>query len=52
MTAAGLITAAGARRLWAAQALTAGEPDTVVFNAKVYPVEPGASRAEAIAVRV
>jgi predicted amidohydrolase YtcJ len=51
LTGAGLLAAAGARRLWAAQTLASNEPDTVVFNARVYTVEPGMSRAEAFAVK-
>jgi len=51
LTGAGLLAAVGARRLWAAQTLASDEPDTVVFNARVYTVEPGMSRAEAFAVK-
>lgn len=45
---AGLLCA-GSRSLWA-QALAAGAPDTVIVNARIYTVEPGAPRAEACAV--
>ncbi|MDB6009334.1 MAG: Amidohydrolase 3 [Gammaproteobacteria bacterium] len=53
MTGAGLATALSARRLWAQNMAASGyaEPDAVVFNAKVYTVEPGAPRAEAFAVK-
>ena len=51
LTGAGLLAAVGARRLWAAQTLASDEPDTVVFNARVYTVELGMSRAEAFAVK-
>jgi predicted amidohydrolase YtcJ len=51
LTGAGLLAAAGARRLRAAQTLASNEPDTVIFNARVYTVEPGMSRAEAFAVK-
>lgn len=51
LAGAGLFAAAGGRRLWAAQALAANEPDTVIFNARVYTVEPGMSPAEAFAVK-
>ena len=53
MTGAGLATALSARRLWAQDMAASGyaEPDAVVFNAKVYTVEPGAPRAEAFAVK-
>jgi predicted amidohydrolase YtcJ len=50
-TGAGAIAAVGARRLRAAELLATSEPDSVVFNAKVYTVEPGANRAEAFAVK-
>jgi predicted amidohydrolase YtcJ len=53
MAGAGLATALSTRRLWAQDMATSGyaEPDAVVFNAKVYTVEPGARRAEAFAVK-
>jgi predicted amidohydrolase YtcJ len=51
LAGAGLLAAAGTRRLWAAQALASNEPDVVVFNARVYTVEPGMNRAEAFAVK-
>lgn len=51
MAGAGAITALGARRLWAAEALRSSEPDVVVFNAKVYTVDPALKRAEAFAVK-
>lgn len=38
-------------RSWAAAALSAADPDVVVFNAKVYTVEPDARPAEAFAVK-
>ena len=45
---AGLLTGVAAPRLWAASiADSTTAPDTVVFNARVYTVEPGASPAEA-----
>ena len=50
-TGAGALAAAGAGRLRAAELLATSEPDSVVFNAKVYTVEPGANRAEAFAVK-
>ena len=50
-TGAGALAAAGASRLRAAELLATSEPDSVVFNAKVYTVEPGANRAEAFAVK-
>src|SRR4051812_4831934 len=51
LTGAGLLAATGARPLWAAQTLAANEPDTVIYNAKIYTVEPAMSRAEAFAVK-
>ena len=48
---AGVVTALGTHRLWAAETAGSLDPDAVVFNAKVYTVEPGAGRAEAFAVR-
>ena len=50
-TGAGAIAAMGARRLRAAELLATSEPDSVVFNARIYTVEPGAGRAEAFAVK-
>ena len=50
-TGAGLIAAAAGRRSWAAEASASPEPEIVVFNAKVYTVEPGMERAEAFAVK-
>jgi predicted amidohydrolase YtcJ len=49
--AAGLASVLGARRLWAAETPQLTAPDAVIFNAKVYTVEPGAERAEAFAVK-
>jgi predicted amidohydrolase YtcJ len=51
MTAAGLAAGLSARRLWAANMVGTGDADAVVFNAKVYTVEPGMQRAEAFAVK-
>src|ERR1700757_3636830 len=53
MAGAGVVTALASRRLWAA-ADTARpmDPDVVVYNAKVYTLEPGlAASAEAFAVK-
>lgn len=51
MTGAGVLAALGTRRSWAAQAARPVDPDTVVINAKVYTVEPGAGPAQAFAVK-
>jgi predicted amidohydrolase YtcJ len=51
LAGAGLLAAAGARPLWAAQTLAPGGPDEVIFNARVYTVEPVMARAEAFAVK-
>ncbi|HEY0342893.1 MAG TPA: amidohydrolase family protein, partial [Steroidobacteraceae bacterium] len=49
---AGLLTGVAAPPLWAAVATdSSAAPDTVVFNAKVHTVEPGALPAEAFAVK-
>ena len=48
--AGGAAAALAAQRLWA-QAAPVLVPDTVVFNARVYTVEPGARPAQAFAVR-
>src|SRR5579863_3485538 len=52
-TVAAVASAFTARNLWAQNIATSGGPDAdaVVFNAKVYTVEPGAPRAEAFAVK-
>ena len=52
MAGAGMVGSLGARALWAAEGTTRSiYPDTVVFNAKVYAVEPAGLRAEAFAVK-
>ena len=51
MAAAGVTAALGPWRVRAAETPTSSAPDSVVFNAKVYTVEPGATRTEAFAVR-
>ncbi|MBS0366505.1 MAG: amidohydrolase [Proteobacteria bacterium] len=45
------VAALAARRLWAAEAVLTLVPDTLVYNARVYTVEPGAGMAQAFAVR-
>lgn len=52
MAGAGIMTALGSRRLWAADAARPVDPDVVVCNAKVYTLEPGAAAsAQAFAVK-
>jgi len=51
MAGVGLVTSMATNRLWAKGIAAAGDADSVVLNAKVYTVEPGAKPVEAFAVK-